>query len=60
MTAEALASVITDEIYVPTTNQIIAVREKGKLKGGGGMREDVVSTMGDVVVRDYIPDVNAN
>ena len=34
-TAEALASVITDKIYVPTANQIIAAREKGDGGGGG-------------------------
>jgi hypothetical protein len=35
MRAEALASVITDEMYVPTNNQTIAAREK---RGGGEMR----------------------
>lgn len=34
-TAEALASVITDKTYVPTTNQIIAARERGDEEGGG-------------------------
>jgi hypothetical protein len=37
-TEAALASVIADKTYAPTTNQIIAAREKGE----GGVREDMV------------------
>jgi hypothetical protein len=52
MRAEALASVITDEMYVPTNNQTTAARGKGGR--GGGMREDMVGKMEDVV-GDHLP-----
>jgi len=41
-TAEALASVIADERYAPTINQIIAAGERGGGEGDAWEREDMV------------------